>query len=83
MIDAEHIFEELEWIDESDRDEESPQSLQGLLELAHWADTEVMERDLIRIPLPSSRSNSLREGRSGLNVEEVARAVPARRAARV
>ena len=67
VIDAEHIAEELEWIDKSDRDDESEHSLRGLLDLVNWAEKQDEDTEHILIDLPSSRSNPLRDEASDLN----------------
>ena len=69
IIDAEHIIEELEWIDRSERDDESEESLRGLLELVEWAEQQDPDSGYISIDLPSSRWNPLRDEGLALNVE--------------
>lgn len=71
VINADQIAEELEWIDESDRDDESEQSLRGLLELANWSDRQEDDNGHIQIDLPSRTYNPLRDAKSALDIDDL------------
>ena len=71
VINADQIADELEWIDESDRDDESEHSLRGLLELAKWGDQQDDDDGHIQIDLPSRTSNPLRDEKSALDIGDL------------
>ena len=71
VINARLIADELEWIDESDRDDESEQSLRGLLKLTKWAYEQGEQSDHIVLPLPSASNNPLRNEDSDLDIAQL------------
>ncbi len=71
VIDSDLIEDELSWIEESDRDDESEQSLRGLLGLTRWAMKHDRGAGVIRIPLPTNRRNVLKEDDSNIDVEHL------------
>ena len=70
VIDAEHIEEELEWIGPSDRDEESEESMHGLMALARWA-IDVADDERIRIALPRSKEIEPSTGTAEFDLERL------------
>jgi len=70
IIDAEHIEEELEWIGHSDRDEESEESMRGLLALARWA-IDVADDQRVSIVLPRSKELEPSTGSTEFDLEQL------------
>jgi len=70
IIDAGHIEEELEWIGHSERDEESEESMRGLLALARWA-IDVGDEERVNIALPRSKELEPSRGSTEFDIEQL------------